>query len=145
VSCIRRSKGTLTRASLQCLTNDDTVLKAILSHVAMRCKNLKHLEILDTVSILGAIDTISIAQNLDTLILHSMMRFEVGSILLKNCPNLVHVEFHKLQYFSRHSDPWPNNLEGIKKLYLRHYARYRELTIHNLVLVRMACTRYLIT
>ncbi|KAI9771167.1 MAG: hypothetical protein M1840_002518 [Geoglossum simile] len=137
LSCIRRSKGTLTRALLQCLTNNDIVLKAILSHVVMRCKNLKHLEIFDTGPILGYIDTIPVAQNLDTLILHSVMRFEVGSMLLKNCPNLVHIEFHKLQYFSRHLDPWPNNLDRIKKLYLRHYSGYRGLTERTLILQRL--------
>jgi hypothetical protein len=141
VSCIRRSRGTLTRALLQFLTDDEDSLKAILSHIAMKCKNLNHLEIRYAGSILGIIDTIPMAQNLNTLILHSAMRFEVSSILLKNCANLVHVEFHKLQYFSRHPDPWPNKLERIRKLDLRQCFLRSELTLHALILVRITLNK----
>ncbi|KAI9777550.1 MAG: hypothetical protein M1839_008844 [Geoglossum umbratile] len=137
MSCIRRSRGTLTRASLQFLTDDEDSLKAILSRIALRCKNLNHLEIRDAGSNLGIIDTIPMAQNLNTLILHSTMRFEVSSMLLRNCPNLVHVEFHKLQCFSRHPDPWPKNLERIRKLDLRQCLVNLELTSHALILQRL--------
>ena len=144
MSYIRRSKGSLTRALISRIAANDTSLKSILSRIATRCRDLKHLEIrLDGFPIVGILDTIPIAQGLSTLILHCVLRFEVIGMLLALCPHLVHVEFHQVQYLSRNSVLWPSGIERIRTLYLRHYRKSCARVEYPLIFVCISPLKFL--
>ncbi|KAI9858902.1 MAG: hypothetical protein M1813_007204 [Trichoglossum hirsutum] len=145
ISYIRRSKGSITRALIGRLAASNTSLKPIISRIATRCKDLKHLEIrLDGPPMVGITGTIPIAQGLTTLILHCVLRLEVAGMLIALCPNLVHAEFHQVQCPPRNLALWPDGIERIRTLHLRHnHNSYVQLenTLH---LVRIDPPKFLL-
>ncbi|KAI9706062.1 MAG: hypothetical protein M1836_005468 [Candelina mexicana] len=91
-ACIRRSKGSITKALLNRVAVQDSV---VLTQLAITCKRLHHVEICNGFAGKSILEACPIAINLKTLLLRTGCEVTPGTIeeVIEKCTNLERAEF----------------------------------------------------
>ena len=113
--CIRRSKGTLTHATLYRFEN--TKVGELLPSIASHCKNLEYLEILDGPANASLLKAAPLAFKLKTLISRASHETTLDMItqLLAGCPSLIRAEFHNVHSTGVVAE-WKGDLSNLRAL-----------------------------
>ncbi|KZF24302.1 RNI-like protein [Xylona heveae TC161] len=113
---MRRSRGKVLCAKLNRVAVQDS---DILTTLTTRCKELRHLEIVNGFSGSSILDAAPLAMNLESIVLSEAaeMSLDGANVLLQKCPNLQRAEFKNL-ISAGNRMAWPVKMENLRILRL---------------------------
>ncbi len=115
-ACIKRSKGSITKATLNRVAINDC---DILKHLAVACKRLDYLEVRQRFLGKSVLEACPVAINLKTLLLGSGCEVTQGTFeeVIDKCVNLDRAEFGAV-HSGRHRFHWPERELRLRTLRL---------------------------
>ena len=119
-ACLRRSKGEITRATLNGIVS---LQGGALKLITANCKDLRYLEIRQGFVSASLLEAAPLAHRLDTLILSNQCEVTIDTVvsLLNICRSLSRAEFHTISEVVRNVAQWPLELDSLKQLRLGSY------------------------